>query len=81
MGVFVIDVLSLAIYEPVCRPVARSGFGGGGAFPSESGPFFTRFLGESGIFSSYFGKKWTFLRASLEKVLTADQKHMFPGKF
>ena len=29
---------------------------------------FTCFLGDSGIFCTYFGKKWTFLRAFLEKV-------------
>ena len=49
-----------------CRPVAGSGFGGS-AFPAKV-DLFACFLRETGIFCTYFGKKWTFLCASFEKV-------------
>ena len=48
------------------RPVARSGFGG--VLFQAKVDFFACLRGESGIFCSYFGNKWTFLRAFLEKV-------------
>ena len=67
------------------RPVARSGFGGGGAFPAKV-DLFTRFLTESGIFLAYFGKKWMFSRAffgegGLFCVFTACQGHVLWSNF
>ena len=45
---------------------------------------FACFLGENGIFCLYFGKKWTFSHAFLEKVdFFASSPHVggvFPGK-
>ena len=42
------------------------------------------FLGESGLFSMLFGKKWTFMHSFFEKVdFFACSSHdggMFPGK-
>ena len=64
------------------RPVARSGWGGGAFLVSVD--LFACFVGESSIFCAYFGLKWTFSPAFLEKMdIFACSPHvggMFPGK-
>ena len=72
------------ILKFVCRPVARSGLGGG-AFQANVA-FFLCFLRESGLFCALFGKNWTFSCAFLGKVdlfcvLTACPGHVSGENF